>query len=145
VSKQNRKLSSELGNYIRYARQTRGLTLKGLSEKSNISTGYLSKLENSRRFPSNDVLKHLANALEVSVMNLLQISMEASSFKDRDLSEVLMDGNYTVKGEEVPPEVRILLVEIIQYITNNRWRREDVSNMFTEDFINKIKVMNNLL
>jgi len=50
---------------LRTLRLTRGLTQPALAEKAGIEQSYLSKLENGRSRPSEDVLGRLAQALEV--------------------------------------------------------------------------------
>lgn len=51
---------------LRTLRLARGLTQPALAEKADIEQSYLSKLENGRSKPSEDVLARLANALETS-------------------------------------------------------------------------------
>jgi transcriptional regulator with XRE-family HTH domain len=51
---------------LRTLRLTRGLTQPALAEKADIEQSYLSKLENGRSKPSDDVLTRLANALETT-------------------------------------------------------------------------------
>lgn len=50
---------------LRTLRLARGLTQPTLAEKAGIEQSYLSKLENGRSKPSEDVLGRLAQALEV--------------------------------------------------------------------------------
>ncbi len=55
---------------LRTLRLTRGLTQPALAEKAGIEQSYLSKLENGRSRPSEDVLGRLAQALEVKLETL---------------------------------------------------------------------------
>lgn len=50
---------------LRTLRLARGLTQPALAEKADIEQSYLSKLENGRSKPSDDVLARLAQALDV--------------------------------------------------------------------------------
>lgn len=50
---------------LRTLRLARGLTQPALAEKADIEQSYLSKLENGRSKPSEEVLTRLAQALEV--------------------------------------------------------------------------------
>lgn len=52
---------------LRTLRVTRGLTQPALAEKAGIEQSYLSKLENGRSKPSEDMLTRLAQALEVKL------------------------------------------------------------------------------
>ncbi|MGH8401264.1 MAG: helix-turn-helix domain-containing protein [Gammaproteobacteria bacterium] len=51
---------------LRTLRLTRGFTQPALAEKADIEQSYLSKLENGRSKPSEDVLARLASALETT-------------------------------------------------------------------------------
>lgn len=55
-------------NKIKKYRNERGITLKELAEKSGISSGYLSHLENgSRDNPSKEVMENISAALGLSI------------------------------------------------------------------------------
>jgi len=56
---------------LRTLRLARGLTQPALAEKADIEQSYLSKLENGRSRPSDDVLARLAQALETAPETLL--------------------------------------------------------------------------
>ena len=57
---------------LRTLRLSRGLTQPMLAEKADIEQSYLSKLENGRSRPSEEVLTRLAQALEVKPETLQQ-------------------------------------------------------------------------
>lgn len=56
---------------LRTLRLARGLTQPALAEKADIEQSYLSKLENGRSRPSDEVLTRLAQALEIAPETLL--------------------------------------------------------------------------
>ena len=58
-------------NPIRVWREYRGLTQQHLAEKAGISKPYLSQLESGKRNGTTDVLKTLAQALQVSLEDLV--------------------------------------------------------------------------
>ena len=61
-------------NKIRKYRKERRLTLKELAEKSGISAGYLSHLENgSRDNPSMEVMENISIILNKSITDTLYI------------------------------------------------------------------------
>ncbi|HSN18287.1 MAG TPA: helix-turn-helix transcriptional regulator [Gammaproteobacteria bacterium] len=62
---------------LRTLRLARGLTQPVLAEKASIEQSYLSKLENGRSKPSEEVLTRLAQALEVKPETLQQNGDEA--------------------------------------------------------------------
>ena len=60
-----------LGNYIRTQRRLANLSLRELSQRTNISNPYLSQIERGQHVPSVRVLRALALALNVSAESLL--------------------------------------------------------------------------
>ncbi|MGK9259562.1 cupin domain-containing protein [Sinorhizobium meliloti] len=56
-----------LGARLRLARQTRGLTLKGLAQAADCSESLLSKIENGKASPSLPMLHRLVRALDSNI------------------------------------------------------------------------------
>jgi len=65
-------LGRYLGNTIRDLRQKHGLTIAEVAEKSGISRGMLSKIENALTATSLETLVKIANALGVSMATLFR-------------------------------------------------------------------------
>jgi transcriptional regulator with XRE-family HTH domain len=63
--------SSELGARLRRERDKAGLSLARLSEATGISKAYLVRLENEPGNPSVQILGRVADALDVTVADLL--------------------------------------------------------------------------
>jgi transcriptional regulator with XRE-family HTH domain len=61
----------QLGRETRRWRQTRGLTLAQVSERSGLNIGYLSQIENDKAVPSLEALASIASALDVPAAWLL--------------------------------------------------------------------------
>jgi transcriptional regulator with XRE-family HTH domain len=139
-------LVDSFGEQIKNFRKKRGLMLKELSEKSKISPAYLSRLEsNKRNSPSNAILMKLARALDISIVDLVKIFLEINEPVIKDIKEVLLDCNYTIGGKEVSKEMRILLCEIIECITSDEWKHQDISNVHYQKLAEIIKDLNKLL
>lgn len=68
----------KVGQKIREVRKERKLTLKDVAEKSGITTGLLSKIENFRTIPSLPVLHSISISLEVSMSELVKPVSDAS-------------------------------------------------------------------
>lgn len=69
-----------LGNRIRTTRQSRGITQEQLAEMVDISTNFMSLIENGRNM-SVETLVKIADALGVTVDYLLNETMELHSDK----------------------------------------------------------------
>jgi transcriptional regulator with XRE-family HTH domain len=61
----------KLGSSIKTFRKEQDLTLTALSEKTGLTAGLLSRIENFRTIPSLPVLLKIADALQVSASELL--------------------------------------------------------------------------
>lgn len=59
------------GDRMRKARERRGLTLRDLGNMSNLSFGYLSRIERGKQEPSLDALRRIADVLGVTTTYLL--------------------------------------------------------------------------
>jgi transcriptional regulator with XRE-family HTH domain len=60
-----------LGSLIRKSRKNKKLTLKMVAEKSGISEGFLSQVENDVNSPSVDTLLNICNAIGIKAGDLL--------------------------------------------------------------------------
>lgn len=65
-------LQQQMGTTIRRERQALGLTLKDLAERAALSVVYLGEIERGKKYPSALVLEKLAEALELSMPDLLE-------------------------------------------------------------------------
>lgn len=63
-----------LGAVLRDVRTARGLTLRELAERSQVSTPYLSEVERGRKEPSSEVLAAVARALGLRLEDLLGLA-----------------------------------------------------------------------
>ncbi len=63
---------SSVGKTIKRLRKERNKSLKEIAEKSNVTAGLLSKIENFRTMPSLPVLQNISIALEVNLFELVR-------------------------------------------------------------------------
>jgi transcriptional regulator with XRE-family HTH domain len=94
---------------IKRLRQTNSLTLDELAKKSNLTKGYLSKVENAKRSPPVSTLQSLAVALGVDISeffkagsphNYLSDSLDIARNRDRndeESKEVSTESGYAYK------------------------------------------------
>jgi transcriptional regulator with XRE-family HTH domain len=108
---------------MRRFREERGLSLNQLAAKAGVSKGYLSSLENepSARRPSAETLYALANALGVTIADLMgrKLLFETAS----EVPESLRD----FAAELDLPEADVQMLASIQFRgeqprTKERWR-----------------------
>jgi transcriptional regulator with XRE-family HTH domain len=63
-------MDKSLGQRIRELREKRQLSLRELAARVNVSAPFISDVELGRRYPSADTLKALADALNVTLVDL---------------------------------------------------------------------------
>lgn len=61
-----------LGEHIRILRNAKGLSQPELANLAQIEQSYLSKLENDKSLPSNDIFRQLLNGLSLPLADFLQ-------------------------------------------------------------------------
>jgi transcriptional regulator with XRE-family HTH domain len=66
-------LKEILAKNLRENRRKCGLSQEKLAEKAGISTQYLAMIEIARKFPTSEVLEHLAEAMKIKVYELFLI------------------------------------------------------------------------
>lgn len=71
-----KELFMSIGTAIKLCRDRKNLTLSELSEKSGLSTSYISLLENNKRDPNLSKVESIASALNIPLSILLFLSEE---------------------------------------------------------------------
>jgi len=87
---------TEVGKRIQQHRINKGLTLQELSEKTGLSKGYLSKIENSEKAPPVSTLINLAKALNIGISEIFGETEENSPIclvKKSDRRTIARDGS----------------------------------------------------
>lgn len=86
----------QLGIRISYFRNKHGLSQEELGERIHVTNTHISRIENNKNKPSIDTLVDIANALGVSLDDLLVDSLEHSvSTADSEIHLLLLDCNDT--------------------------------------------------
>jgi transcriptional regulator with XRE-family HTH domain len=81
-----------LGSAIRRLRSAGGLTQKQLAERLSVNSSYISHLEADRKEPSLELLRNLAQSLDVPPGVLLAILLWVElPAEDRDLYEPIFE------------------------------------------------------
>lgn len=69
---ENESVDLAVGRALHHTRQNRGLTIKALGERAQISPGMISRIENGQVSPSLSSLTALAEALEIPLVSLFR-------------------------------------------------------------------------
>lgn len=101
-----------IGENIQGIRKQHGLTLTQLADEANISKSYLSNIERGiNQNPSIEVLKRLANVLQVDLKSILRTneSYGESDNLNQELIELIEDLQGTVVNQQQMEEYRALI------------------------------------
>lgn len=96
-----------IGEKIRSIRKSKNLTIVELSEKINVTSGYISQIERDLISPSLSVLKRLSQALEVplSVLFLERSDTDVVTIPQNERTKVKLS-NINVELEFITPLLR---------------------------------------
>lgn len=84
----------KLGDRIRVSRESKGISQELLAEKANLSRENINRFENATRRPGIDAVVDIANALNISIEDLLIDSLEHPiSTADSEIHRLLLDCN----------------------------------------------------
>lgn len=98
-------LQQTMGMVIRRERRERGLTLKALANRSALSVVYVGELERGKKYPSAMVLERLAEALDLSVADVLDLVAEELRGSRQPLASAI--GFVMPNGPGVAPRVTV--------------------------------------
>ncbi len=70
-----------LGHRVRESRARRGMSRKALAQNAEVSERYLAQVENGETNPSIMVLRHVANALGISLTELLEPQQDSPEYR----------------------------------------------------------------
>jgi transcriptional regulator with XRE-family HTH domain len=121
MRKEKREMPRTFGQKLKYYRQLRGYSCKDLARLADIDAGYVNKMEKGvRRAPSYPILRNLAEALQVSVTDLIDIELPEKE-PVRSIQEVLVSTEYLINGKLPSMEIRENLLAVIQTILDCEW------------------------
>ncbi len=114
----------EIGAKISSLRKQLGMTQKDLADETGIAQATISRIERGvLQQPKLDVLKHLAEALHVTVDYLTdrKKEMSESDVVDADPRARAIFRSYKSLGEKD----KVALVKFVQYLQSERSRRKE--------------------
>lgn len=126
-------VSENFGILLRHYRtKVKDLTLKELSEASQISESYINRLERGlRKSPSISTVLRLASSLDISISILMAtISQPSESKAQSTLSDVLIQNNYAINDRALSKDTKEMLVKINEYIIDCRWGPEKIKDLY---------------
>lgn len=99
---------NKLGQNIKNKRNARSMTQEQLAEKCDISSVFLSQIENSHKVPSLETLYKIADALEIPIESIFR-DEGTEIGKTTNKIELLLEGK--------SDKEKSFLVDILSYIS----------------------------
>ena len=102
-----------LNENLQYLRKEAGLTQEQLAGKLGVTRQTVSKWENGASVPDADILSQMASVLDVSVSELLGISVETSSKEDYAKILAVLNEELAEKNQHRKTIVKIIKIVLI--------------------------------
>lgn len=113
----------KLGFRIKELRELSNLTQKELAEKATISRNYVTSIETGRYSPSLEVLKNIAKALDITVLQLLDNRVESMEKRVAEESERLTDLFSDIPKRQLKiAEGLIIQAARLRVLLDDNWR-----------------------
>lgn len=112
---------TELSDFIKELRLTKGLSLRQVEKKTGISNAYLSQLENSKiEKPSPHILHKLAKIYDASYETLMKLAGYIKKKDDENLDEKIINNVAFSAINKLTHEEKKELIEFIKYLKSKR-------------------------
>lgn len=85
----NRQL--DIGGQIRYHRRRKGLSQEKVALRANITTAYLGQIERSKKNPTVGIVCRIADAMQISIIELLQSTSYNELSRDLVIDRILFE------------------------------------------------------
>ncbi|MGU8718458.1 helix-turn-helix domain-containing protein [Clostridium perfringens] len=138
VAKEEEQDEVNYGKKLKDIRESRGLALKEVAEKTGYSISYIHRLENGERKFTSQVAIELAKALDVPINTFYKFDeLLVGNLGDKiALEEVLTRKDYTINGKKVYNDEREDLSNILNtivYLKDNYKGASDLQKLNSED------------
>ena len=140
INRVERRVGNNFGALIKRLREGNGYTLNALAEITGMSASYINRMEHGeRKAPSVPVITKLAEALNVSTEELLEVAGISSGSATPGSSAVdfykLILSNEITFGEKVQSREQVeALLEIVKIVTECDWSEKT-------KYVDSIKIM----
>lgn len=153
---------TNIGLRIRSFRQQKKMSFRELAKRANVSHSFIADIESGRSNPSIDTLKSLSQALDVSVIELIEGTDKISDQEVKKLiqkdnettnyTKEFFDGLLQKKQGKASIKELVDLKKHIEYViedmNDNRegyvWEGEPLSSEDVESIKNMLKIVTNV-
>ena len=108
----------DIGIYLKNRRLKGNLKLREVAEATQLSLGYISRLENGTSVPTENSLKKLCSLYEIDIKELADIEEMEDSSGLIDLNKIMLNENVVFKSKEISLSDKISILKFIDFITS---------------------------
>jgi len=136
-------VSPNFGLLIKHYRRAMGYSLKELEDRSGVSSGYISRLENQRRNPSITKILQIAGALNIpnDVLVATIIKNDDEERRKESITDVLIKNDYLINEGPLTNYAKEILIRIVESIAEAEWsQRSKVRELYEiSELIDQLK------
>lgn len=134
-------LVENIGETLKSARLKEQMLLKDVSNLSNLSSGYISRIENGSSKPSLDALKSLCNIYSLNINDYVDNTYD-NKLNSLDLKDFLLNNNLAYKGEDISIKNKLNVLRFVEFISQSDENLIDVYMSILEN-LNKLNKKEN--
>ena len=134
-----------IGLKIKQLRRERNITQEELGELVGLTAKAISRWENSASYPDISLLPILANIFEITVDELLDVSIYK---KEQEIKEILEENHKYKHLGEVEKSIELLREALLKYPTNYQIMNELASSLhgfFYAQYPNRVDVLDEMI
>lgn len=125
-----------IGELLKKSRLNKNMLLKDVSTLSNLSSGYISRIENGSSKPSLEALKTLCNIYSLNVNDYVELNTD-ENLNNLDIKEFLLNNNLKYKNNDISIKNKLNILRFIEFINNSDDNLTEVYMSLLEN-LNKI-------
>lgn len=129
-------LVENIGELLKKSRLDKDMLLKEVSTLSNLSSGYISRIENGSSKPSMEALKTLCNIYSLNINDYIETTTD-DNLNNLDIKEFLLNNTLTYKNNEISIKNKLNILRFIEFIDNSDDNLTDVYMSLLEN-LNKL-------
>lgn len=125
-----------IGEILKSSRLNGNMLLKDVSKLSNLSSGYISRIENGSSIPSLEALKSLCNIYSLDINDYVDSTYD-NKLNSLDIKDFLLNNNLAYKGEDISIKNKLNVLRFVEFVSQSDENLIDVYMSILEN-LNKL-------
>lgn len=107
-----------IGDMLKNARLSKDMLLKDVSKISNLSSGYISRMENGSSKPSLEALKILCKVYSLNINDYVE-NADDTELNGIHIKDFLLNNNLIYNEKEISIKEKLNLLRFMEFIENS--------------------------